>query len=57
MKRKLVYVCLLAMVAGGMMSFSYDIPEKQETGGREDRVISFPELKDTVDTRQAVPWW
>ena len=42
MKRKLVYVCLLAMVAGGMMSFSYDIPEKQETGGREDRVISFP---------------
>ena len=24
------------------MSFSYDIPEKQETGGREDRVISFP---------------
>ena len=29
MKRKLVYVCLLAMVAGGMMSFSYDIPEKQ----------------------------
>lgn len=21
---------------------SYDIPEKQETGGREDRVISFP---------------
>ena len=42
MKRKLVYVCLLAMVAGGMMSFSYDIPEKQETGVREDRVISFP---------------
>ena len=42
MKRKLVYVCLLAMVVGGMMSFSYDIPEKQETGVREDRVISFP---------------
>ena len=41
MKRKLVYVCLLAMVAGGMMSFSYDIPEKQETDVREDRVISF----------------
>lgn len=29
MKRKLVYVCLLAMVAGGMMSFSYDIPENR----------------------------
>ena len=38
MKRKLVYVCLLAMVAGGMMSFSYDIPEKQETGDRKSVV-------------------
>ncbi|MCS2524213.1 hypothetical protein NXV02_11650 [Bacteroides ovatus] len=42
MKRKLVYVCLLAMVAGGMMSFSYDIPEKQETGvpGRSSDLFS-----------------
>lgn len=42
MRRILVNVCLLAIVVGGTMSFSYDIPEKQETGVREDRVISFP---------------
>ncbi len=28
MRRILVNVCLLAMVVGGTMSFSYDIPEK-----------------------------
>ena len=46
MKRKLVYACLLALVAGGgLMSFSCDMheaSEKQETGVREDKIISFP---------------
>lgn len=46
MKRKIVYACLLALVAGGgLMSFSCDMheaSEKQETGVREDKIISFP---------------
>lgn len=53
MKRKLVYGCLLIMVAVGMMSFSYDMTGEQEANVQEDKVVAFPVLKDTADIRQA----
>ena len=37
MKRKLVYGCLLIMVAVGMMSFSYDMTGEQEAKVQEER--------------------
>lgn len=52
-KRKLVYGCLLIMVAVGMMSFSYDMTGEQEANVQEDKVVAFPVLKDTADIRQA----
>ena len=42
MKRKLVYGCLLIMVAVGMMSFSYDMTGEQEANVQEDKVVAFP---------------
>ena len=41
-KRKLVYGCLLIMVAVGMMSFSYDMTGEQEANVQEDKVVAFP---------------
>ena len=38
-KRKLVYGCLLIMVAVGMMSFSYDMTGEQEANVQEDKVV------------------